>query len=592
MTLDLAAVVERARAWRAVDPDPVTRHELDELLVGAGAGDPAAADELAERFAGRLAFGTAGLRAELGAGPLRMNRLVVRQAAAGLARWLGPGSSVVIGWDARHQSDVFALDTARVLAAAGLSAHLFTATCPTPTLAFAIRHLGVDAGVMCTASHNPSRDNGYKVYLGDGAQIVPPADVEIAAAIDREAAAGAPELAPDDHPAIHRVGPELVAAYLDHVDALTRRLAGAGHGLPIGAGIRIAYTPLHGVGGAVVVEALARAGFDQVEVVAEQFEPDPDFPTVSFPNPEEPGALDRAEALARRTHADLVVANDPDADRLAVMVPGPGVDLGAGRDTGPGQAGWVALTGNQVGALLADHVLDLTEGDDRLVVTTYVSSQLLARQAEAAGVHYAEVATGFKWVVRPGLDHPELRFVFGYEEALGFSVDAEVRDKDGVSAAVCFAQLVATLRDTGATIWDRLDHLGRRYGEHVTRTDSWRAEGSAGHARMARTMAELRRRPPTELAGAAVASWRDLARPAGDDPPSDAVILVLDDGARVCLRPSGTEPKLKAYVEVVEAVEPGPDGPRRARRAGADRAARLVGALGDGPLAGLVSPTG
>jgi len=552
-------LLDRARAWRRADPDPVTAAELDSLIAAAVQDQPDAIQALADRFEGRLSFGTAGLRGEMGAGPMRMNRLVVRQAAAGLATWLGAGQTVVIGFDARHQSDSFARDSARVLAAAGLSVRLFAATCPTPTLAFAIRHLGADAGIMCTASHNPSRDNGYKVYLGDGAQIIPPVDAAIAAAID-QAALSPVVLAEVDDPAIESVGPELIETYLAHVATVT------GPAPAQASPLRIVYTPLHGVGGAVAIDALARAGFDLVDVVAEQFEPDPDFPTVAFPNPEEPGALDRAAALAATVGADLVLANDPDADRLAVMIPT------------PDRSDWVTLTGDQTGALLADHLLDATQGEDRLVVTTYVSSQLLRRQATAAGVHYAEVATGFKWVVRPALDHPGWRFVFGYEEALGFSVDAEVRDKDGISAAVCFARMAAAARTEGATVWDRLDRLGRTFGEHVTATHSWRMQGTAGQARMAATLARLRGQPPRGLGDTPVEGWRDLAQPSDDSPPSDALVARLVDGSRVCLRPSGTEPKLKAYVEVVEVV--GSAGPAAARRLGAARAQQLVAAVG------------
>ncbi len=574
MTSDLAALLGRARAWRDADPDADTRAELDALIAAAEAGDAPSSTELAERFAGRLHFGTAGLRAGLGAGSMRMNRLVVRQTAAGLARWLGPGRTVVIGFDARHLSDRFAHDTARVLAAAGLTPRLFDQICPTPTLAFAVRHLQADAGVMCTASHNPAGDNGYKVYLGDGAQIIPPTDAEIADAIEQVAHGAAIELVAEDDPAIGRLGPEVLEAYLAHVAAATRPTASRG---PARSGLHIAYTPMHGVGGTAALAALAAAGFEQVDVVAEQFEPDPDFPTLAFPNPEEPGALDRVAAVARAGGADLALANDPDADRLAVMVADP--------DT----ADWVALTGDQIGALLGAHVLSRTTGDDRLVVTTYVSSQLLGRQAEAAGVHYAEVATGFKWVVRPGLDHPELRFVFGYEEALGFSVDPGVRDKDGLSAAVCFAQLVEAASLEGATVWDLLDGLGRRFGEHVTRATSWRVDGVSGAARLADTMARLRRHPPDALGGVPVRSWRDLAVPGDGRPPADALILGLEDGTRVCLRPSGTEPKLKAYVEVVEPVGAGPDAPAAARHRGRDRADEVILALRSGPLAGLGS---
>ena len=543
--MDLTDRLRRAaNEWREADPDPDTRRELDDLVAGAEAGD---VGPLAERFNGRLAFGTAGLRGELGAGPNRMNRLVVRQAAAGLARWLGAGRSVVIGFDARHQSDQFARDSVRVFAAAGLRAMVFPTTCPTPVLAYAVRVLGADAGVMCTASHNPARDNGYKVYLGDGAQIVPPVDAEIAAAIEQ--AAGAPiELAGDDHELIESIGPELFEGYLDHAVGLVE---------PGPRDLRIVYTPMHGVGGAAMLEAFTRAGFIDVHEVPGQAEPDPDFPTVAFPNPEEPGALDLAAALASKVGADVVIANDPDADRLGVMVP-----------DGDGGGGFTALSGNQIGALLAERVLATSSGDDRLVVTTFVSSHLLADLAAAEGVHYAEVPTGFKWVVRPGLDDARLRFVFGFEEALGFSVDEAVRDKDGISAALRFAELLAAARADGHSAWDLLEQLARRFGEHATRTWSWRVDDPDGLSQIAATMKRLRVEPPAELAGIEVVGIEDLLQPAPPAVATDALVLTLVDGSRVCLRPSGTEPKLKVYVEVVVAVGHGPTGYAEARHAG------------------------
>ncbi len=547
---DLAAA---ARAWHDADPDEETRAELDELVHRAEAGDEAASSDLAARFI-RLRFGTAGLRGELGAGPGRMNRLVVRQAAAGLARWLGPGRTVVIGFDARHRSDVFALDSARVLAAAGLRARLFPASCPTPVLAFAIRALGADAGIMCTASHNPARDNGYKVYLGDGAQVIAPVDDEIFDAIAEVARGGAVPIAAPDDPAIAPVAPDVVEAYLDHVVGL------------VAAGprdLRIVYTPLHGVGGPVAGAALRRAGFTDVHEVVEQARPDPDFPTVAFPNPEEPGALDLAAGLAATVGADVVLANDPDADRLGVMV-------------ADGAGGHVALTGNQIGALLGARVLATSAGADRLVVTTFVSSHLLARMASAEGVHYAEVPTGFKWVVRPGLDQPDVRFVFGFEEALGFSVDETVRDKDGISAALRFAELAAGAKAEGRTPWDLLEALARRHGEHATRTWSWRVEGLDGADRIAGAMAAVRAEPPVEVAGVAVTDVRDLQ--VGDTAPAvDALVIGLADGSRITLRPSGTEPKLKVYAEAVEPV--GDEPYAAARRRGQARVDALIAAV-------------
>ncbi len=534
------SVADTAEAWWALDPDPDTRAELRALLE---AGDEA---ELTRRFAGRLAFGTAGLRAPLGAGPRRMNRLVVRQATAGLVRYLPDGATVAVGYDARHKSDVFAQDVAGVVAAAGGRALLLPLPLPTPVLAFAVRHLGADAGVMVTASHNPPADNGYKVYLGDGAQIVPPADAEIAAAIDAVAAEGPVEVAGADDPGIEVLDATLLSAYLDAL------LAGA---LVDARAVDVVYTAMHGVGRDVLLAAFGRAGFPAPNVVVEQGSPDPDFPTVAFPNPEEPGALDLSLARARAAGADVVLANDPDADRLGVAVP-----TEDGTD-------WRALTGDEIGSLLADHVLRHTEGDDRLVVTTVVSSRLLGRMAAAHGVHFAETLTGFKWIARPALAHPEWNFVFGYEEALGYLVGDAVLDKDGIGAALAFAGLVADLKARGQTVHHRLAALAEEHGLHATRPLTLRFEGEDGLARIAAAMAAVRADPPTALAGHAVESLRDLlADP--DLPTTDALMFALAGGSRVVMRPSGTEPKLKCYLEVVEPV----DGDLPAARTRADAA--------------------
>jgi phosphomannomutase len=524
-------LAKAVREWIEHDPDPTTRGALQRMVTeGRWA-------ELSECFGGRLAFGTAGLRAELGPGPLRMNRLVVRQAAAGLLRYLRDVGRaeplVVIGYDGRHQSDAFAADSAGVVAAAGGRAVLFDAPGPTPLLAFALRRLGADAAVMVTASHNPPADNGYKVYLADGAQIVAPIDQEIAARI---ATAGLDvAVAPVEHPAISRLGVEVVA---DYVDALLGQLTGDERR------VAVAYTPLHGVGADLFQRAFAAAGFPPPHLVAAQAEPDPDFPTVAFPNPEEPGALDLGLALARDVGADVLLANDPDADRLGVAVP-------------DGQRGWRALTGNEIGVLLADHLLRRRgQGADRLVVTTVVSSRLLSRMADALGVHYAETLTGFKWIVRPAIEHPEWSFVFGYEEALGYSVGPAVRDKDGIGAALLFAELVAGLRQQGSTVPARLEELARRFGLHATASWSKRfASRAGGAAEAAAVMGGLRASAPPELAGLAVERVEDLARRV-DGPRSDTVIWELEGGARAVFRPSGTEPKLKVYLEVVEPAPP------------------------------------
>jgi len=522
------AIVATAEAWLRRDPDPDTRAELAALLE---AGDH---DELARRFAGRLAFGTAGLRAALGAGPLRMNRVVVREATAGLVRHLPEGATVVVGHDARHKSDVFAQDAAGVVAAAGGRALLLPLSLPTPVLAFAVRHLGADAGVMVTASHNPPADNGYKVYLGDGAQIVPPADAEIAAHIEAVAAEGEVAVAEPDDPRIEVLGAEVVSAYLDAV------VAGS---LVAARNVGVAYTAMHGVGRDVLLAAFGRAGFPAPAVVVEQGDPDPDFPTVTFPNPEEPGALDLGLALAGRVDADVLLANDPDADRLGVAVPTP-------------DGGWRALTGDEIGALLADHVLAHTTGADRLVVTTVVSSRLLGRMAAAHGVHFEETLTGFKWIARPALAHPEWRFVFGYEEALGYLVGDAVLDKDGIGAALAFAGLVADLKARGLTVHDRLAALAVEHGLHATRPVTLRFDGPDGLDRIAALMAATRADPPTALGGLAVEERRDLLADA-DLPPTDALVLHLAGGARVVMRPSGTEPKLKCYLEAVVPVAAG-----------------------------------
>jgi phosphomannomutase len=524
-------LVARARAWRDEDPDPATRAELDALLDGPDGPDLAG---LSERFDERLQFGTAGLRGAVGAGPNRMNRALVRRATAGVAAWLrsqGVDGPVVIGRDARHGSEPFAADAAAVLAGAGWRVLVLPAPLPTPLLAFAVRHLGAVAGIMITASHNPKQDNGYKLYLGDGAQIVPPTDEQISARID---AVGALADVPLSTEGIEVVGDELVEAYV----------AGAAGLLQAGSprDVSVVYTAMHGVGAAVARRAFAAAGIPAPTEVAQQVDPDPEFPTVAFPNPEEPGALDLALALALSVDADVVVANDPDADRLALALP-----------IGP-DGSWRALSGDELGVLLADHLLRRGPVDPRdTYVTTVVSSRLLSRMATAAGAAYAEALTGFKWVVRaPGAGQ---RFAFGYEEALGYCIDGLVRDKDGISTALVATEMVAGLRAQGQTVQHRLDALHRAHGVHLTRARSRRLEGADWLARVTAAMAALRATPPGQLAGLAVTEVEDLLL-GGRLPPSDALIWTLD-GARVVVRPSGTEPKVKCYAE---AVVPVPDG--------------------------------
>ncbi|MEU8892447.1 phospho-sugar mutase [Streptomyces sp. NPDC048442] len=521
-------LLARASAWLAEDPDPETREELAKLI------DAEATAELAERFSGTLQFGTAGLRGELGAGPMRMNRAVVIRAAAGLAAYLAkqPGHArstdnvVVIGYDARHKSADFARDTAAVMTGAGLRAVVLPRPLPTPVLAFAIRNLGAVAGVEVTASHNPPRDNGYKVYLGDGSQIVPPADAEIAAEIDAvEALADVPR----SESGWTVLGEEVLEAYLARTDAVLSPSS------PRTA--NTVYTAMHGVGKDVLLAAFARAGFPAPTLVAEQAEPDPDFPTVAFPNPEEPGAMDLSFATARRTTPapDLVIANDPDADRCAVAVADATVE-----------GGWRMLRGDEVGALLAAHIARKGGlAPDAVFAESIVSSSLLGRIAEHAGIGYEETLTGFKWIAR--VDN--LRY--GYEEALGYCVDPQgVRDKDGITAALAITELASELKQENRTLLDLLDDLAVTHGLHATDQLSVRVEDLSiiTHA-----MARLRENPPTTLAGLPVTSAEDLTRGTSTLPPTDGLRYHLT-GARVIVRPSGTEPKLKCYLEVVVPV--------------------------------------
>ena len=526
MTAVEPALRRRAADWIARDPDPETRAELEALLA---AGDR---EELARRFAGRLAFGTAGLRGAMGAGPARMNRLVVRESAAGIARYLRAATGaaergVVVAHDARRRSARFAADCAEVLAANGVRAVRIEGAAPTPVAVFAIRELGAAAGLVVTASHNPAADNGLKLYGGDGAQIVPPVDARVAAAID--AVAGDGRLVGDGPPApVDDAGPAALAAY---------RAAALGRVPPAAAPLRIATTAMHGVGGSLLADLLAAAGHADVHAVRAQERPDPDFPTVPFPNPEEPGATDLLAALMGERGAAIGVALDPDADRVAALVAGP--DGGARR-----------LTGDDLGALLGDWLLaEVTTGPGRLVVSSVVSSSLLARVAEAHGAVHAETLTGFKWLSRPALEHPELTQVLAYEEALGYAIGADVRDKDGLTAALATASMAAAAAARGRTLLDALDDLHRRHGAHVVDNFSLRDEAPGADARRAALVGRLAAGPPARLGGRRVT--------AAAAPAPDVLRIELEGGDRVAVRPSGTEPKLKCYCEAVEPVRGG-----------------------------------
>ncbi|MFJ4168921.1 phospho-sugar mutase [Paenarthrobacter sp. NPDC089714] len=568
----LGQLIDDAHAWASQDPDPATSAALLELAALAGDGDAGAAQELADSFNGTLQFGTAGLRAALGPGPNRMNRVVVRRAAAGLAAFLteavgsaSPGTRprAVVGFDARYNSDIFAQETAAIFAAAGIDAFLMPAALPTPILAYAVRALDCDGGVMVTASHNPPQDNGYKVYLGRhavaesgrGAQIVAPYDAEIASKISGVGPLETIELAGEGWTV-------LPASIATDYEAAMAGLADREH-FPA-RDLKIVLTPMHGVGGETAVSVLNAAGFADVILVAEQAQPDPDFPTVAFPNPEEPGALDLALAKAAEVGADIVLANDPDADRAAV----------AALDPATGE--WRMLRGDEVGALLGAHVvarLAVTPSDEPregVFANSIVSSRLLSRIASAAGYAHEETLTGFKWISRvPGL-------TYGYEEALGYCVAPDlVKDKDGISAAVLIAELAAAAKADGKTVFDTLDELYLVHGLHASDQLSIRV---ADLGLLDAMMNRLRVNPPEAFGGSAVEVFTDLAEGSETLPPTDGLLYLTKDQSRVIIRPSGTEPKLKCYLEVIQPVESAAELPaaRQAARTSLDDVLRDV----------------
>ena len=517
-----------AKEWLECEPDLKNREEIEALLAGPES-------ELIQRFTGHLEFGTAGLRGPLGAGPQRMNRPLVQMTAAAIAQRLLEDDQkesplVVIGFDARKQSDVFASDTARVLANQNIRCVLLPKALPTPVLAFSVLQINASAGIMVTASHNPRQDNGYKVYWKDGAQINTPLDKEISTYLEG-IKPNEVELAPLDSPLITFDEGNLLEQYLDMAASCVSKVPDSE--------LKIMYTPIHGVGKDTLIEAFTKSGFSSVDVVTEQADPDPDFPTVEFPNPEVPGTLDLALAEAKKMHADLVLANDPDADRLAVVVP-------------DGEA-WRTFNGNEIGALLAEHLLKSSEGSDRLVVTTIVSSRMLKEIAKHHGVHYEETLTGFKWIMRPGIDSREKNFIFGYEEALGFAVGDHVHDKDGITSALVFAELAAEAKQQGKSVVDRLHDLWVRHGVHVTGQITHRFEGSEGADVMMQIMNLIRQNPPQKIGSCDVEAVTDFLSQESGLPPTNAIALETGQ-SRVVVRPSGTEPLIKIYAEVVTPV--------------------------------------
>ncbi|NDK89176.1 phospho-sugar mutase [Gordonia desulfuricans] len=549
-------LTDRARDWLGHDPDPTTRDELAGLIADADRSRPGALAALADRFAGPLEFGTAGLRGPVGAGQSRMNVAVVTRATAGVARHLldtvGADARVVVGCDARHGSSAFRDVALEVLSGAGLRALALPARLPTPVTAYAVRALDADAGVMITASHNPPADNGYKVYLGGraadpdgrGVQIVPPADAQIAARI---ADAPPADAVPRSTEHVEPVADEVVEAYVSRMASHRRD--------PEPSRVRVVLTAMHGVGGATALRVLDAARITDVHVVAAQADPDPDFPTVAFPNPEEPGALDLALALAADVDADVVIALDPDADRCSVAIP-------------QADRTWRQLTGDELGALLGDQAARDDSRPGTTLACSIVSSRLLGRIAQAHGLRGVTTLTGFKWIARA----PDLRF--GYEEAIGYCTDPQaVRDKDGIGAAVRVVTLVEELAGRGVTLGGRLDELARQHGLHATAQLSIRVDDLS---RIRDAMTRLRARPLTVLAGSAVIESVDLSVGSPDLPPTDGLMFRTAADDRVIIRPSGTEPKLKCYLEVVFRCDD-----EVPRAAAADRLARITEALSD-----------
>ncbi len=550
----MSGVLGRVERFLESEVDPEDRKELETLLARARAGDGAAVRELESRFSGPLLFGTAGIRGILGAGESRMNRALVLRVTHGLALVVieqipgAKGRGVVLARDGRRLSDVFQRDAASVLAAHGIAVHWIEGPNPTPLLAFAVPYLGAAAGIMVTASHNPKAYNGYKVYWENGAQIVPPVDEGIAARI--ETAPGASQIPRVSSSPLVRSLDSIAEAYLD---ALPSRVNAD-------PGLRIAYTALHGCGQSLFLEALRRRGFRESFPVPEQAVPDPTFPTVSFPNPEEPGALDLLLSVATANDCDVALAHDPDADRLAAAVR---------REPGA----YAVLNGNELGVLLAHHELSKSREAKPLVVSTVVSSRMLSRMAASLGIRYLDTLTGFKWIANDAMRAEEeegVRFVFGYEEALGYSVGTVVRDKDGIGAGLALVEMASELRARGLTLLDALAELRRRHGYFASRQRNLTLEGSEGGRRIEEAMERLRREHRTRLGGEAVQAFHDRR---------DGNVLLYDlaDGGRVAVRPSGTEPKIKFYFEVVESY----DAPEAAEA----RVQRRLGAIEEELLA-------
>ncbi|MFM2626675.1 phospho-sugar mutase [Vibrio chagasii] len=539
--------MQDAMNWLARDPDPRTREELQHLI------DEGMHDELKDRFTQRLEFGTAGLRGKVGCGPNRMNRLVIQETATGLGHYLiehvanATMRGVVVGYDGRLDSKQFAIDTASVLTALGIKVYLTSNVAATPIVAFGIEHFNAAAAVVVTASHNPPEYNGFKVYWENGAQIIPPHDAGIAAEIDSAATKPIPLMSLSDAETQGKLV-WLTEGYYQTYRAAINKSPFVKNDIE-SANTTIAYTAMHGVGAQMAEDLLHDSGFHKVFSVAEQREPDGHFPTVNFPNPEEKGAMDLVVNLAKSVDADIACANDPDADRFAVAVR---TDDGS----------YKMLTGDQVGVLFAHYLLSKPHTKNQLVGNSIVSSTLLEKVANSHGATYFQTLTGFKWLANIGmhLEDEQNEFLFAYEEALGYTIGTQVRDKDGLSAIVVFAQLVEELKSQGRTVWDLLAQISFEHGVHTNAQRSIALDPDSPS-----TGSKLRAAQPKTINGIAISVIEDLhsslrfitggATEAINLPASDVLIYHLEDGSRIIVRPSGTEPKVKVYYETVTKFE-------------------------------------
>ncbi len=531
--INASELLIQVQEWIVHDPDPETRLELQNLL------EQNDLDSLHERFSGRLTFGTAGIRGVQGGGPNRMNQLTLRRVAIGIAKYLGKDTSVIIGYDARKNSQTYAADMANVLSHYGVHSQIFTEVVPTPLVSFAVRQQSADLGIMITASHNPATDNGCKVFLSDGAQLRSPVDTEIDDRIEmsqlppREISAGAGE--------IQDIEKKVWDKYCSTIANTVRGVSGS---------LTIAYTPLHGVSWKTVKRIFELSGVTDVVTVQSQLHPDPDFPSTPFPNPEEAGSLDLLFEVARNSKADIAVANDPDGDRLAIGVP-----------TTNGE--WRILTGDEVGALLCNRILESTTGQNRKVVSSVVSSSLIGKIAKEAEVEHSQTLTGFKWIISEAYRDPTKKSVFSYEEALGYAVCDSVRDKDGISAALLFIEMAEDLARKNLTILDQINNLSLKHGLHVSRSQALRISDQGSFSQINFAARLLDQKPPESLGGLHIQEFCDYDQAASTAglllPQSNMVRLILETGIRILIRPSGTEPVVKVYLEKIVKVEEGQD---------------------------------